>query len=193
MVTSNQRTGRIWIKLFSSTNSSKIYSNGEWTTRVSTLLQTGKNWEHSARIIKTEPGRAYSDSFRLARSRPTQFSSGFTPFRHQKISGQESPLFTIPGSFQEKTRIKGKEQDFFQPKEERVRPNDTEAVELGERSTKELEIVLNTSNRIRSPSTRNITPTQIEHSVFTPERCINSNDLGLQMSQFSEQSSKKTM
>ncbi|MBW0578067.1 hypothetical protein O181_117782 [Austropuccinia psidii MF-1] len=32
--------------------------------------------------IKTEPGRAYSDYFRLERSRPTQFSSGFTSFRH---------------------------------------------------------------------------------------------------------------
>ncbi|MBW0465997.1 hypothetical protein O181_005712 [Austropuccinia psidii MF-1] len=42
------------------------------------------------------------------RSRPTQLFSGFTPFRHQNISGQESPFFTIPGSFQEKTRIQGK-------------------------------------------------------------------------------------
>ncbi|MBW0519657.1 hypothetical protein O181_059372 [Austropuccinia psidii MF-1] len=54
-----------------------------------------------------EPDRAYSDSFRLTRSRPTQLSSGFTSFRHQQISGQESPLFTIPGSFEEKTRIQG--------------------------------------------------------------------------------------
>ncbi|MBW0560306.1 hypothetical protein O181_100021 [Austropuccinia psidii MF-1] len=44
-----------------------------------------------------EPDRAYSDSFRLTRSRPTQLSSGFTPFRHQQIHGQESPFFTIPG------------------------------------------------------------------------------------------------
>ncbi|MBW0591027.1 hypothetical protein O181_130742, partial [Austropuccinia psidii MF-1] len=43
-----------------------------------------------------EPDRAYSDSFRLTRSRPTQLSSGFTPFRNQQISGQESPLFRIP-------------------------------------------------------------------------------------------------
>ncbi|MBW0465478.1 hypothetical protein O181_005193 [Austropuccinia psidii MF-1] len=47
-----------------------------------------------------EPDRAYSDSFRLTRSRTTQLSSGFTPFRNQKISGQESPFFTIPRSFQ---------------------------------------------------------------------------------------------
>ncbi|MBW0562557.1 hypothetical protein O181_102272 [Austropuccinia psidii MF-1] len=36
---------------------------------------------------KAELDRAYSDSFRLTRSRPTQFSSGFTPFRKQQISG----------------------------------------------------------------------------------------------------------
>ncbi|MBW0573199.1 hypothetical protein O181_112914, partial [Austropuccinia psidii MF-1] len=38
---------------------------------------------------KTNPDRAYSDSFRLTRSRPNQISSGFTPFRNQQISGQE--------------------------------------------------------------------------------------------------------
>ncbi|MBW0493231.1 hypothetical protein O181_032946 [Austropuccinia psidii MF-1] len=31
--TSKQRTGKTWIKFFSSTNSSKIYFNGAWTTR----------------------------------------------------------------------------------------------------------------------------------------------------------------
>ncbi|MBW0575390.1 hypothetical protein O181_115105 [Austropuccinia psidii MF-1] len=35
----------------------------------------------------TEQDRAYSYSFRLTRSRPTQISSGFTSFRHQQISG----------------------------------------------------------------------------------------------------------
>ncbi|MBW0534895.1 hypothetical protein O181_074610 [Austropuccinia psidii MF-1] len=50
----------------------------------------------------------YSDPFRLTRSRPNQLSSGFIPFRNQQISGQESPFFTIPGSFQQKTRIQGK-------------------------------------------------------------------------------------
>ncbi|MBW0482711.1 hypothetical protein O181_022426 [Austropuccinia psidii MF-1] len=82
-------------------------------------------------ITKGDPDREYSDSFRLTRTRPNQLSSGFTPFRNQKISGQESPFFTIPGSFQEKTRIQGKKQDLFQPKAERVRPNDPEAVGLG--------------------------------------------------------------
>ncbi|MBW0489355.1 hypothetical protein O181_029070 [Austropuccinia psidii MF-1] len=60
-----------------------------------------------------EPDRAYSDSFRLTRSRPKQLSSGFTLFRNQHISDQESPFFTIPGSFQEKTRIQGQKQTSF--------------------------------------------------------------------------------
>ncbi|MBW0535052.1 hypothetical protein O181_074767 [Austropuccinia psidii MF-1] len=47
----------------------------------------------------SEPDEAYSDSFRLTGSRPTQLSSGFTPFRNQQINGQESLFFTIPGSF----------------------------------------------------------------------------------------------
>ncbi|MBW0492351.1 hypothetical protein O181_032066 [Austropuccinia psidii MF-1] len=34
------------------------------------------------------PERAYSDSFRLTRSRPIHLSSGFTPFRNQQISGK---------------------------------------------------------------------------------------------------------
>ncbi|MBW0479686.1 hypothetical protein O181_019401 [Austropuccinia psidii MF-1] len=82
-----------------------------------------------------DPDREYSDSFRLTRTRPNQLSSGSTPFGNQKISGQESPFLTIPGSFQEKTRIQGKKQELFQPKAERVRPNDPEAVGLGERRT----------------------------------------------------------
>ncbi|MBW0486751.1 hypothetical protein O181_026466 [Austropuccinia psidii MF-1] len=104
------------------------------------------------------PDRAYSDSLRLTRSRPNQLSSGFTPFRNQHISGQESPLFTIPGSFQEKTRIQGQKHDKLQPKEERVRPNDPEAVVFDERSAQEQEVVVYNS-RISSPINRNITPT----------------------------------
>ncbi|MBW0517258.1 hypothetical protein O181_056973 [Austropuccinia psidii MF-1] len=42
------------------------------------------------------PDRAYSDSFRLMRSRSDNISSSFIPFRNQKISDQESPFFTIP-------------------------------------------------------------------------------------------------
>ncbi|MBW0555945.1 hypothetical protein O181_095660 [Austropuccinia psidii MF-1] len=84
-----------------------------------------------------DPDREYSDSFRITRSRPNQLSSGFTPFRNQNISGQESPFFTIAGIFQEKTRIQGQEQNLFQPNAERVTNNDPEAVGLGERSTQE--------------------------------------------------------
>ncbi|MBW0471546.1 hypothetical protein O181_011261 [Austropuccinia psidii MF-1] len=63
-----------------------------------------------------KPDRDYSDSCRLTRSRPNQLSSGLTPFRNQQISGQESPFFTIPGIFQEMTRIQGQNQDLFQQK-----------------------------------------------------------------------------
>ncbi|MBW0466947.1 hypothetical protein O181_006662 [Austropuccinia psidii MF-1] len=94
---------------------------------------------------KAEPERAYSYSFRIKRSRPTQLSSGFTQFRHQQIIGQESPLFTITGSFQEKTRIQGEKEDFFQPKAERFRPNYPEAVELGKINSQKPEIAANTS------------------------------------------------
>ncbi|MBW0484092.1 hypothetical protein O181_023807 [Austropuccinia psidii MF-1] len=116
-----------------------------------------------------DPDRSYSDSFKLTRSRPNQLSIGFTPFRNQQISGQESTFFTIPGSFQEKTRIQGQKQDLFQPKAERVRPNDAESVVLGERSTKEPEIVVHTS-KISIPIDRNITPTHIENRVVAPQR-----------------------
>ncbi|MBW0553539.1 hypothetical protein O181_093254 [Austropuccinia psidii MF-1] len=137
-----------------------------------------------------EPDRAYSASFRLTGRKPTQLSSCFTPFKHQKISGQESPFFTIPGGFQEKTRIQGKKPDIFQPKAERVRTNDPEAVGLGERSAQELVIVLNTS-RISSPNNRNITPTQNENSVVTPESNLKSDSQWLQMSQFAEKTQKQ--
>ncbi|MBW0548038.1 hypothetical protein O181_087753 [Austropuccinia psidii MF-1] len=136
------------------------------------------------------PDRAYSDSFRLTRSRPNQLSSGLTPFRNQQISGQESPLFTIPGSFQEKTRKQGQEQKLLQPEEERVRTHYPEAVGLGKRTTQEPEVVVNHS-RISSPSNRNITPTQIEHNIVTPESNINSDALWLQMSQYAEKTQKQ--
>ncbi|MBW0496862.1 hypothetical protein O181_036577, partial [Austropuccinia psidii MF-1] len=112
--------------------------------------------------------------------------NGFTPFRHQQTSGQGSPVFKIPGGFQEKTRIQGKKPEIFLPKAERVRPNDPEAVGLGEGSRQESEIAVNTS-RISSQSNKIITPTQNEHGVVTPESNSNSDALWLQMSQFSEQ------
>ncbi|MBW0531048.1 hypothetical protein O181_070763 [Austropuccinia psidii MF-1] len=138
----------------------------------------------------TDPDRAYSQSFRLTRGRPQQLSSGFKPLRNQQISVQESPFFTIPGSFHQKTRIQGQKQDLFQPKAERVRPNDPEAVGLGERSTQQPEIAGNTI-RISSPNIRNITPTQNEHSVVTPESSLKGDALWLQMSQFAEKTHKQ--
>ncbi|MBW0488640.1 hypothetical protein O181_028355 [Austropuccinia psidii MF-1] len=120
---------------------------------------------------------------------PNHLSSGVTPFRNQQISGKKSPFSTIPGSFQEKTRIQGPNQDLFQPKAERVRSNYPEAVGLGERSTQEPEIVVHTS-RISSPINRNMTPTQIEHNVITPESNLKSDALWLKMSQFAEKTQK---
>ncbi|MBW0484554.1 hypothetical protein O181_024269 [Austropuccinia psidii MF-1] len=109
------------------------------------------------------PDRAYSDAFRLTRSRQNQLLSAFTGFRNQQVSDQESPFFTIPRGFQEKTRIHGEKQDLFQSKEERVRSNDQEAVAFGERSAQESEVVSN----------------------------VNSNALWLQMSQYAEKTEKQ--
>ncbi|MBW0578811.1 hypothetical protein O181_118526 [Austropuccinia psidii MF-1] len=146
---------------------------------------------HYPRYRRTvKPDRAYSDSFRLTRIRPNPLSSGFTPFRKQQISGQESPFFTVPGSFQEKTRKQGQEQNLLQPEAERVRPYDPEAVGFGKRSTQEPEVVVNRS-RISNTINRNITPTQIEHKVVTPESNLNSDSLWLQMSQFAEKTQKQ--
>ncbi|MBW0488181.1 hypothetical protein O181_027896 [Austropuccinia psidii MF-1] len=139
-------------------------------------LDKGESNHYPSYRRTTDPHRAYSYSFRLTRSRANQLSSGFIPFSNQQISGQESPLFTISGSFQEKTRIQGKKQDNLQPKEERVSPNDPEAFGFGERSTQEPEVVVHNS-RISSPIYRNITPTQIEHNVVTPESNLNSDSL----------------
>ncbi|MBW0485204.1 hypothetical protein O181_024919 [Austropuccinia psidii MF-1] len=121
----------------------------------------------------TDPDKAYSDSFRLTRSRLNKLSSGSTPFINQQISGQKLPFFTIPGGLLEKTRIQGQKQDHFQADKERVRHNDPEAFGLGTRSAKEPEVVVNTS-RISSALNRNTTPTQIEHNVVTPESNLNS-------------------
>ncbi|MBW0592823.1 hypothetical protein O181_132538 [Austropuccinia psidii MF-1] len=150
----------------------------------------GKSSHYPSYRRTVNPDRAYSDSFRLTRNRPNQLSSGFTLFRNQQISGQESPFFTIPGSFQEKTREQGQEQILLQPEEERVGPYDSEAVGFGKQSAQEPEVVV-THSRISSPSNRNITPTQTEHNIVTSESNINSDTLWLQMSQYAEQSAKQ--
>ncbi|MBW0555364.1 hypothetical protein O181_095079 [Austropuccinia psidii MF-1] len=93
-------------------------------------------------------------------------------------------------SFPEKTRIQEQKQDHLQPEEERVRPNDPEAAGFGERRAQEPEVVVNNS-RISSPIDRNITPTQMEHNVVTPESNLNSDALWFQMSQFSEKIQKQ--
>ncbi|MBW0544643.1 hypothetical protein O181_084358, partial [Austropuccinia psidii MF-1] len=144
---------------------------------------------HYPSYKRTDPDREYSDFFGLTGSRPNQLSSGFKPFRNHQISGQESPFFTIPGGFQEKTRIQGQKQDRLQPEEEKVRPNDPEAVVFGERSPQEPEVAVH-SSRINSPINRNITPTQIEPKFVTPESSLTSYTMWLQMLQYAEQSQK---
>ncbi|MBW0561272.1 hypothetical protein O181_100987, partial [Austropuccinia psidii MF-1] len=150
----------------------------------------GKSSHYPSYRRTVNPGRAYSDSFRITSIRPNQLSSGFTPFRNQQISGQESPFFTIPGGFQDKTRKQGQEQNLLQPEEEGARPYDSEAVGFGKRSAQEPEVVVNHSI-ISSPSNRNITPTLTEHNIVTSESKINSDTLGLQISQYAEQSAKQ--
>ncbi|MBW0569457.1 hypothetical protein O181_109172 [Austropuccinia psidii MF-1] len=136
-----------------------------------------------------EPDRAYSDTFRLTRSRLAQLSSAFTPFRKQQISDQESPLFKLQVVSSRRQGYKAKK-DFFKKQAERVRPNNPEAVGLGERSTQEPEIFVNTS-KISSPINRNITPTQNEHNVVKPESNLKSDQLWLQMSQFAVKNQEK--
>ncbi|MBW0485901.1 hypothetical protein O181_025616 [Austropuccinia psidii MF-1] len=155
------------------------------TPRIEGNQDKGESSHYPSYRRTADTDRAHSDSFRLTRSRLTQLSSGSTPFSHQQISGQELPFFTIPGSFQENIRIQWQKQDIFQPRAERVRPNDPEAFGVGERSTQEPEIVVNIS-RISSSNNRNITPTQNEHNAVTHESSLNSDALWLQISQFAE-------
>ncbi|MBW0475463.1 hypothetical protein O181_015178 [Austropuccinia psidii MF-1] len=81
-------------------------------------------------------------------------------------------------------------QDHLQPKEERVRPNDSKAVVFGEKSPQEPEVVLHNCT-ISNPINRNITPTQIKHDVVTPKSNINSDALWLKMSQSSVKTQKQ--
>ncbi|MBW0525551.1 hypothetical protein O181_065266 [Austropuccinia psidii MF-1] len=52
--------------------------------------EKGESSHYPSYIRTADTDRAYSDSFRLTRRRPNQLSSGFTLFRNQQISGQES-------------------------------------------------------------------------------------------------------
>ncbi|MBW0555166.1 hypothetical protein O181_094881 [Austropuccinia psidii MF-1] len=146
-------------------NHQRMISQQEVQTPVGKGSQDkGESSHYQSHRRTNEQERSYSDSFSFTRSKTARLSSSFTPFRHQQISDQESPFFTIPES---------------------ALP-DPEAVGLDERSSQEPEIVVDTSNRIRSPSNRNITPTQNENIVVKLESNINRNELWLKMSQFSE-------
>ncbi|MBW0561499.1 hypothetical protein O181_101214 [Austropuccinia psidii MF-1] len=94
------------------------------------------------------------------------------------------------GRQEEKTRIQGQKQDLLQPEEERVRPNDPEAVGFGERSAQKPEVAVN-NFRISGPINRNFTPTQIDHNFVTPESNLNSDALWLVMSQYAEKTQKQ--
>ncbi|MBW0478286.1 hypothetical protein O181_018001 [Austropuccinia psidii MF-1] len=161
------------------------------TTRREGSQNQGEYSHNPAYIGEMEPEIAYYYSFRLTRSRTIQLSSGFKPLRIQKSRGQESPLCTVPGSFQKKTRIKGKEQDYFQPEEEIIRPQDPEVFRLGESSTQKEKIIVNKSDIISTTTIGNDIWTQNEHTVVKPESNINSNELWLQMSQFAKKINKR--
>ncbi|MBW0581116.1 hypothetical protein O181_120831, partial [Austropuccinia psidii MF-1] len=192
--------GRTWSKfpedMYQRDRLQRPYDNSQWLESYQVVETSGGKGtgvkgesSHYPSYRRTvNPDMAYSDSFTLTRRTPDQLSSGFTPFIHQQINDKKSPLFTIPGGFQEKKRIQGEKQDLFQPKVERISPHDPE-VGFGERIAQEPEVAVNHS-RISSPSNRNITPTQTEHSIFTSESNINSDKLWLKMSQYAEQSEK---
>ncbi|MBW0525544.1 hypothetical protein O181_065259 [Austropuccinia psidii MF-1] len=139
-----------------------------------------------------EPEIIYSDPFSLMRTgNPTRLPSGFTPLRHQQISDQESPYFPIPDIIQERKRIIGQEQDFFQPEAERVRSYDPGIFGPVSRSTKKQQTVVNTSNAASSPKISKDISTQMKHNFVIPESTISSNTLWLKFSQFVEQTQKE--
>ncbi|MBW0470414.1 hypothetical protein O181_010129 [Austropuccinia psidii MF-1] len=73
----------------------------------------GESSHYPSHRRTTEPERAYCNSCRITRSEPTRLTSCLKPFRHQKISDQESPFYTIPGTVKEKTRIKRKKKTYL--------------------------------------------------------------------------------
>ncbi|MBW0542595.1 hypothetical protein O181_082310 [Austropuccinia psidii MF-1] len=166
-------------------------------------IPLGRTWRKLPEDISQRDKLQRSYEEHLSQARPALIPSGSEEVDQpnspvsshhsgtKKISGQESPFLAIPHSFQENTRIKAQKQAFFEPKAEKVRPNYPEAVGLGEGSTQEPGIVVNTS-RISIPTHRAINPTQNEHNVVPPEISLNSDALWLQMSQFSEKSQKQS-
>ncbi|MBW0539200.1 hypothetical protein O181_078915, partial [Austropuccinia psidii MF-1] len=156
-------------------------------------IPLGRTWSKPSEDLcqRDRLQRPYGNPQRLKSHQEVQTPGGEgKQHNNQQIVAQESPFFTIPGSFLEKTRTQGQKQDLFQPTAERVRPNDPEPGGFGERIAQEPEVAVN-NPRISSPINRNITPTQIEHNVVTPESNLNSDALWLQMSQFAEQTQKQ--
>ncbi|MBW0468268.1 hypothetical protein O181_007983 [Austropuccinia psidii MF-1] len=49
----------------------------------------GESGQNTGYRKEMEPERVNSESFRITRSRPTKFSSGFKPLIIQKLGGQE--------------------------------------------------------------------------------------------------------
>ncbi|MBW0495122.1 hypothetical protein O181_034837 [Austropuccinia psidii MF-1] len=131
--------------------------------------------------------------FRLLEERETRIRENQATIQAiEEWLNQTGPTLIPSGSqgFPGEDKDKREKKDIFQPKAERVIPNGPEAVGLGERSTQEPEIVVNTS-RLSSPTNRNITATQTEHNVVTPESNLTSDKLWLQMSQFSVKTKEK--
>ncbi|MBW0460757.1 hypothetical protein O181_000472 [Austropuccinia psidii MF-1] len=135
----------------------------------------GRNYQRDQRYypiygreMKTE--RSYTYSFSLTgNGKSAQLLGGFKPLRIHKVSGQESPLFQIPSSFQDKERIKRKEKYLFHLEAERVRPNDPKIAGTSEVSTQEQEIFVITFCRTSSPTIRKDISTQHEHNILTPD------------------------
>ncbi|MBW0516068.1 hypothetical protein O181_055783 [Austropuccinia psidii MF-1] len=120
----------------------------------------------------------------LNQTGPTLVPSG-----SQGVDQHNSPVASNHSSTN-RSVAKSQHSSQSQAKAERFRPNDPEAVGLGERSTQDPEIVVNTS-RISIPNNRYITPTQNEHIVVTTESNLKRDSLWLQMSQSSEKTQKQ--
>ncbi|MBW0464053.1 hypothetical protein O181_003768 [Austropuccinia psidii MF-1] len=138
-------------------------------------------------VMESTKGWNPTRKFRLLEERKTSIRENQATIQDiEEQLNQTGPTLIPSGSQGEKTRTQRQKQDLFQPKAERVRPNDPEAVGIGEKSKQEPEIVVNTSG-VSSPTNSNITPTQTEHNVVTPESNLNSDKLWLKMSQFTVQ------
>ncbi|MBW0509192.1 hypothetical protein O181_048907 [Austropuccinia psidii MF-1] len=171
-------------------------------------IPLGRTWSKLPEYLsqRDRPQRPYGNHQRLESYHAVQTPGGEIPSGSQGAGKISSPVASHhpktnrsvakshhSSQSQEvssKTRIQGQTQDHLQPEEERVRPNDPEAVGCGKRSSQEPHVVVHNS-RISISINRNITPTQIDHNVVTPESKLNSDSLWLQMSQYTEQTKKQ--